>query len=180
MPQGYPGPIWLKVGQILRPRNRDGSFGIVVAVYQTSARVSYGGTIYNEGIYESQRRACKGRFAKVFHGESNIDAQVWLKSESGSWLLTPTNQRFAHAHRFWWGPCRDETYVARTRQLAAVIIDRVIGDIRLTDLFFDRFAAEWIAALPPGEFFLTEAQVREWAERASAEFASEGAAHASA
>lgn len=178
MPQGVPSPKWLKVGQVVRRPGESGKFGVVVGVYGHSARVSVDGRIALESIHEVQRYCCRDKFCKVFHGEDNCGAEVFLETNTGSWKLSPQHERLHFANRFWWGIGRDETYVARRRQLAAVILEKTLPDTRMVDLLADRFGDEIIAKLSPKRFYLTEFEIREWAENASAELAAEGASYA--
>ena len=176
MPQGVPGPKWLKVGQIVRRPH--GQFGVVVGVYGSTARIKTQGKQILESIYEVQRTVCRDRFAKVFRGDENISAEVFQETGTGTWKLSPTNQHFQFSNRFWWGKCYDQTYRDRSRQLAAVILEKVLSDFRVAEVLCDRFADEVLANLPAKRFFLTEFDVREWAELASAELAAEGSPYA--
>lgn len=165
----------LKVGQIIRRPGHDGEFGVVVSVAGQSARIKVGSRILLQTIGETKRLRCRDRFCKVFRGEDNISAEVFIESDAGSFRLSPHSERWTFAHRFWWGLGEGEAYDLRRLQTAAIILSKVPGvDLRVVDLFAERFALEVVRKLTPQHWYLTEFELREWLENASAEFAAEG------
>lgn len=168
----------LKVGQIIR---RPGDkFAVVVSVAKQSARIKCDGKILIVPIFEAKRDRCRGRCCKVFRGDDNISAELFLESDAGSFRLSPHSERWTFAHRFWWGLGEGEAYDLRRLQTAAIILSKIpMVDLRVVDLFAERFALEVVRKLTPQRWYLTEFEVREWLENASAEYAAEGVTHVS-
>lgn len=166
----------LKVGQIVRCPG--GSFGTVVTVSDQTCRVKCGGKTFLHPLSEMRSRICRGRFEKVFHGDDNVTAEIWIENDAGSFRLMSVVPGFDFAFRFWWGKGDGEAYRLRRLQTAAAILSKVPGvEKRIVETFVDRFADQVILHLTPRRFWLVESEIREWLEMASAELAAEGVGH---